>query len=331
MPVRTRSAGSSWEGSASPELPPLIVLAGATASGKTALSLGLAERLEGLEIVSADSRQVYRGMDIGTAKVSADEQRAVTHHCLDLVDADVPFTAADYRAAALEALEAIAARGGIACLVGGTGLYLRAVARGFPLDQGATDERVRADLEAALVDDGLDGLVERLRSEDPEAAASIDLRNPRRVVRALERFAVTGSGLPPRPAGYPGSVVWLGLQVQPEEHRRAVADRVVAQFDAGLLDEARHLLSRYPADTPAFSALGYHEAFDVLEGRTDLAGAIETDTTRTWAYARRQKSWFRSEAGLIPVEGGAGDVDRAMLALEPFLGALGDAEYAGRA
>jgi tRNA dimethylallyltransferase len=316
---------------ASPELPPLIVLAGATATGKTALSLGLADRIQGLEIVSADSRQVYKGMDIGTAKVTPGEREAVPHHCLDLVDPDVVFTAADYRRTALDALEAIASRGGMACLVGGTGLYLRTVARGFPLDRGAADDGVRADLEAALVDDGLDSLADRLRAGDPEAAASIDMRNPRRVVRALERLALTGSGLPPKPTGYPGSVAWLGIERQSDEHRRAVADRVVEQFDAGLLEEAERLRTRYPAESPAFSALGYREAFDVLDGLTDLATAIETDTSRTWAYARRQRSWFRGEPDIMPIEGGAGDLDRAMLALGPFLGALGGAEYAGGA
>src|SRR5690242_8842082 len=128
MPVRTRCRGRS-----TPDLPPLIVLAGATATGKTALSIALAQSIPGAEIVSADSRQVYRGMDIGTAKVTAAQRALVAHHGLDLADPDEPFTATDYQQGALAVLQAIAGRGGVALLVGGTGLYLRAVARGLPM------------------------------------------------------------------------------------------------------------------------------------------------------------------------------------------------------
>lgn len=316
---------------ASPDLPPLIVIAGATATGKTALSLALAKRIERLEIISADSRQVYRGMDIGTAKADAADRAVIPHHCLDLVDPDAPFSAADYQRAALAALGDIAYRGGIGCLVGGTGLYLRAIARGLPLDEDAADAETRVDLEASLADHGLDHLVARLRAEDPETADRMDLRNPRRVVRALERLAVTGSALPPEPVGYPAPVIWLGLQLPRHAHRAAIRERVIAQFDAGLLDEADRLRSRYSVESPAFSALGYREAFDVLDGRTDLAAAIDADAARTWAYARRQRTWFRSEPGIIPLEGGAGDLASAILAIEPFMRGIEHAEYAGYA
>src|SRR5262245_2977411 len=132
-------------------LPPLVVIAGATATGKTGLSLALAEAIPNAEILSADSRQVFRGMDIGTAKASAAQQARVPHHGLDLVDPDEPFTAADYRRAARAALEGIASRGGVCVMVGGTGLYLRAVARGFPLEEAGHDPQVRADLERRLL------------------------------------------------------------------------------------------------------------------------------------------------------------------------------------
>ncbi len=145
-------------------LPPLVVIAGATATGKTGLSLALAERIPGAEIVSADLRQVYRGMDIGTAKVTAAERARVSHYGLDLVDPDQPFTAADYQRCALDALGAIAQRGGVALLVGGTGLYLRAVARGVPLADTGRDAEVRATLERRLESDGLPALVDELRS-----------------------------------------------------------------------------------------------------------------------------------------------------------------------
>jgi tRNA dimethylallyltransferase len=162
-----------------------MVICGATATGKTGLSLELAARIPGAEIISADSRQVYRGMDIGTAKVSAAERALVPHHGLDLVDPDEPFTAADYQLVAVEALHQIAARGGVALLVGGTGLYLRAVARGMALEETGRDAGVRADLERRLAGEGLQVLVADLRRAAPGVAARTDLANPRRVVRAL--------------------------------------------------------------------------------------------------------------------------------------------------
>jgi tRNA dimethylallyltransferase len=311
------------------ELPPLVVVAGATATGKTALAIELASRLRGAEIVSADSRQVYRGLDIGTAKATPAERVAVPHHGLDLVDPDAPFTASDYRRAALGSLEGIAARRGLAFLVGGTGLYLRAVARGLPLDAGTTDAAVRSGLEDRLATEGLAALVAELEQRDPVAAASVDQRNPRRVIRALERAVLTGSGVPPRPLGYAGLVLWLGLVQEPIEHRQAIAARVDEQFAAGLLDEAEGLRRRYGEDLPAFSAMGYREAFDVLAGRRDLSSAKVADTHRTWVYARRQRTWFRSEPDIHWLAAGEGSVSRAWQALAPFLRSLGRDDYAG--
>jgi tRNA dimethylallyltransferase len=182
-------------------LPPLIVIGGATATGKTGLSLVLAQRIPGAEIVGADSRQVYRGMDIATAKVTAAERALVLHHGIDLVDPDEPFTAADYQRAAFDALAAIASRGGVALLVGGTGLYLRAVARGVPLTETGRDPELRAEIERRLAGEGLHALVAQLRSQAPGVAAQTDLANPRRVMRALERVSVSGDAPPPAPRG----------------------------------------------------------------------------------------------------------------------------------
>jgi len=278
-----------------PELPPLIVIAGATASGKTALALRLAEASPGAEIISADSRQIYRGMDIGTAKVSSTDRLRVPHHGLDLVNPDQPFSAADYRRAALDALTGIAARGGVAILVGGTGLYLRAVARGVALEETGHDPEARADLERQLVGEGLHVLVARLRSAAPTVAAQTDLANPRRVVRALERARVHGDRLPPPPRGYPARQVWIGLQVEPTIHAGWIADRARAQFATGLLDEADRLRAQYGPQPRAFSAFGYQEAFGVLDGTLTLEDAIQQDATRTNQFARRQRTWFRAE------------------------------------
>ena len=292
-------------------MPPLVVIAGATATGKTGLSLVLAEENPGAEIVSADSRQVYRGMDIGTAKVTAADRARIPHHGLDLVDPDEPFSAADYLQAATVALEGIAARGGTAILVGGTGLYLRAVARGFPLGATGRDPKLRAELEQRLLGEGgLHRLIADLRTAAPSVAARTDLANPRRVVRALERVAVSGDAPPPEPRGYPAPSVWIGLQVEPTVHRGWIADRARRQFESGLLDEAAELGKRYGSDLRALSAVGYREAFGVLDGSLTKEQAIERTVTRTRQLARRQRTWFRAEPDINWLDATGGLVER---------------------
>jgi tRNA dimethylallyltransferase len=282
-------------------LPPLLVLAGPTATGKTGLSISVAVALrdEGVhvEIVSADSRQVYRGLDIGTAKAPVAERRGIPHHGLDLVGPDEPFTVADFAAHARAALATIPA-GGLALLVGGTGLYLRAVARGIATEALPHDPAVRARIEADLSRDGLDALVERLRHLAPTRAASVDLRNPRRIVRALEIAELAGDVQPPAPLGYAGPVAWLGLDLDRATHRAWIAKRARGQFEAGLIEEARSLRERYDPALPAFSAIGYREAWSVLDGTATLEDAIAADAQRNVAFARRQRTWFRAERGI---------------------------------
>ena len=292
-------------------LPPLLVIAGATATGKTGLSVRVAEALLGdgigAEIISADSRQVYRGLDIGTAKATLDERRGIPHHGLDLVDPDQAFTVADFAEHARVALAGIAARGGVAILVGGTGLYLRAVARGLDTDALPSDPEVRAALEAELQAVGLGPLVERLRTVAPKRAAAIDTANPRRVVRALEVATIAG-GEPdiPVPRGYDGNVAWIGLHVHAPSHRSWIASRARVQFDAGLVDEARGLRERYDPALPAFSAIGYREAWAVLDGDLTRDQAIAEDARRNLAFAKRQRTWFRSEPGIEWLDATAG-------------------------
>jgi tRNA dimethylallyltransferase len=237
-------------------------------------------------------------MDIGTAKATAAERARVPHHGLDLVDPDEPFTAADFARHATGVLRAIAGRGRLAILVGGTGLYLRAVGRGLPLEATGRDPAIRAELEARLASGGLDALVAELRATAPTLAARTDLANPRRVVRALERARIAGDRPPPAPIGYPGPSAWLGLAPEPADHARAIDARAREQFDAGLAEEAAALRERYPDELRAFSAMGYHEAFALLDGAMDRETAIATDAARTRAYARRQRTWFRAEPGI---------------------------------
>ena len=282
--------------------PPLLVIAGATATGKTGLSIRVAQALiaDGIpaEIISADSRQVYRGLDIGTAKASAADRAGVPHHGIDLVEPDQPFTLADFASHARDALDGIAGRGGVAILVGGTGLYLRAVARGIDTAALPSDPYLRASLEDDLLRDGLEPLVARLGAAAPGRAARTDLRNPRRVVRALEIAELEGDRETPPPRGYDGPSHWIGLQLDHPTHREWIAARARAQFDAGLVDEARALRDRFDPTLPAFSAIGYREAWAVLDGAMTVDAAIAEDARRNVGFAKRQRTWFRSEPGI---------------------------------
>ncbi|HSL33881.1 MAG TPA: tRNA dimethylallyltransferase, partial [Candidatus Limnocylindrales bacterium] len=178
------------------------------------------------------------------------------------------------------------------------GLYLRAVARGIATEALPHDPDVRARLEADLERGGLAALVERLRHLAPTRAASVDLRNPRRVVRALEIAELAGDVVPPAPLGYAGPVAWLGLDLDRATHRAWVAKRARGQFEAGLIEEARSLRERYDPALPAFSAIGYREAWSVIDGTATLEAAIEEDARRNIAFAKRQRTWFRAEEGI---------------------------------
>ena len=234
--------------------PPLVVIAGATATGKTELAIRLAEALiaEGrpTTVISADSRQVYRGLDIGTAKVSDADQSRVPHAGLDLVDPPDRFTASAYIAYVEAILADLATQDGVAILVGGTGLYLRAVARGLPLGDLPNDAAVRARLEDDFARAGLEPMVARLRHVAPILAAETHMANPRRVIRALEIAELRGDGARPAPRGYGGAVAWLGLEVEPEVHAIWIADRAARQFADGLVAEAVHLRDRHDPTLP---------------------------------------------------------------------------------
>jgi tRNA dimethylallyltransferase len=300
------------------DAPPLVVVAGATATGKTGLGIRLADAYlrEGraVVVISADSRQVYRGLDIGTAKVTAADRARIPHAGLDLVDPPERFGLADFVGHAREVLAELAARDGVALLVGGTGLYLRSLARGIDLDALPDDPAVRARLEAELLSEGLEPLAERLRSDAPVLAAETDLANPRRVIRALEIAELRGDGPRPAPRGYDGRVAWLGLTADRTEHERRIAARARQQFDDGLVEEAVALRERYDPGLPAFSAIGYHEAWAVADGVRTLDDAVATDAKRNIAFAKRQRTWFRSEPDITWLD--ATDADPFETALD---------------
>jgi len=295
----------------------LIVLGGATATGKTSLAIRLAEALiadgRATEIISADSRQVYRGLDIGTAKATSSERRQVVHHGLDLVDPDEVFTVAAFNAHVGGALQSLEQRGGVAILTGGTGFYLRSVMQGLDTQRLPADPLVRAQVRTDLAADGLDRTFARLQAIAPTLAASIERSNPRRVERALEIALLQGdAALPPR-TSYRGPLLAIGLTVEPERHREWIARRAHEQFRAGLIEEARGLREGWDPGLPAFSAIGYREAWSVLDGAQTPGEAIAADIQRTIAFAKRQRTWFRSEPAFEWID--ATEVDPTAAAL----------------
>jgi tRNA dimethylallyltransferase len=277
--------------------PPLVVIVGPTAAGKTEISIQLAERLNG-EIVSADSRLFYRGMDIGTAKPTPEERRRVPHHLVDVADPSETWSLSVFQQAAAQAIAGIHARGKLPFLVGGTGQYIHAVAHGWVPPALGPQPRLRAVLEAQAGARGVDWLHERLKVLDPEAADKIDPRNIRRTVRALEVIFATGQRFSAQrgQGASPYRLLTIGLtRPRPELYARVDA-RIEAMFAAGLLDEVKRLLdSGCPPSLPALSAIGYRECVDVLRGRTTVEEAKAQMRRKTRVFVRRQANWFKTD------------------------------------
>ncbi|HEX2765191.1 MAG TPA: tRNA (adenosine(37)-N6)-dimethylallyltransferase MiaA [Candidatus Limnocylindria bacterium] len=279
--------------------PPILGIVGPTASGKTDLALALARRLP-VEILVADSRQVYRGMDIGTAKPDAAARQAVPHHLLDLADPDEPFTVADWVERARPLVDAVATRGRLPMLVGGTGLYVGALVDGHDYTTQGWDPELRATLTRRWEVEGLEPLAAELGQREPELAARTDLRNPRRVVRALERSLAGGEGASPRSAPHPGRVVLIGLQRSRDELYRRIDERARRLFAGGLLEEVAALLERgYGPELRPMTGHGYQEAARHLAGEWTLEEAIEVTARRTRQYAKRQLTWFRRDGRIM--------------------------------
>jgi tRNA dimethylallyltransferase len=304
-----------------------VVVGGPTATGKTGLAIGIAEWLMArgvpAEVVSADSRQVYRGLDIGTAKATAEERARVVHHGIDLVDPDRPYSVAEFRGHALGALAALGSRGGIGILAGGTGFWLRTVSMGIDTDALPSDAAVRRALETDLERDGVEALAARLVDLAPDRAARTDLRNPRRVIRALEVATLRGDAPLPAPVGYPAPVLGLQLVVEPGAHRLRIAARAHRQFEAGLVEEARALRERWDPALPCFSAIGYRESWAYLDGEITLEEAIALDARRNVAFARRQRTWFRREPTLEVVDATTDPTVAVLARVEHFLEGFG--------
>lgn len=292
-----------------PEAQPVLAICGPTASGKSEVAArvveALRERGTAVEIVCCDSMQVYRRMDIGTAKPAAAERAATPHHCVDLVEPWEAYSAADYQRDAREAIESITSRGAVALFVGGTGLYLRAALDDVDLGEGRPDPDRRARLEQA----GHSDLVDQLVRLDPERAARTDLANPRRVLRAVEIALDRGPGAGPDRGwtAREGRPVCLAVVTPAEraELYRRIDDRVERMLRAGWLDEVRDLLAdpRGMSRT-ASAAIGYAELAEVVRGDASLDDAVAAIRRRTRGYARRQFTWFCRESRAVHHRGG---------------------------
>ena len=281
--------------------PPLVVLLGPTAVGKTALSLGLCERF-GAEVIGADSRQIYQGMDIGTAKATATEQANAPHHLIDLCAPDAPFTLAHYQRLAYYTIDDIQGRGKLPLLVGGTALYIRAVVEGLRIPEVPPNPAVRAELEALLASAGREALFSRLQQLDPATAATIDRQNPRRLLRALEIVISTGQskvaleGAEPPPY----RILQIGLDRERSILYERINLRVEQMMAAGLIAETEQLLAKgYRPPLPAITSLGYREIIAYLAGELGLATAVEKIKTETHRYVRHQYTWFRKMTEIV--------------------------------
>jgi len=296
-------------------VPRVVTVVGPTAAGKSALSIALAHALGG-EVVNADSMQLYRGMDIGTAKLTAGEREGVPHHLLDVWAVTVPAAVAEYQTLARAAIDDILARGRVPMLVGGSGLYIRAVLEEFEFP--STDPDVRARLEAELAANGPAPLFERLQHWDAAAAANILPSNGRRIVRALEVIELTGKPFTatlPRPTPHYRSLQ-IGVDRDTEALDERIARRVDAMWAAGLVAEVRGLLPAGLRDgRTASRALGYQQALAQLDGELTEEDAKAATVQGTRRFVRRQRSWFKRDPAIHWLDGASDTLVADALAL----------------
>lgn len=283
------------------KLSKIIVILGPTASGKTDLGLALAKKYDG-EIISADSRQVYKKMDIGTAKMmgewASDRQMYVVdgipHHLIDIINPDTDFSLADFKKMAIEAINDILKRGKVPIVVGGTGLYIWALVDNLDIPEIQPDNKLRKELEIKPLAELVSVLIEK----DPESAQKIDLKNPRRVIRALEVVMTTGqSFFNQRTKSSPlFEALQIGLDVPKEELFKRINERVDRQIEAGLVEEVKQLVNDgYSWDLPSMSGIGYRQIGLYLRGEVTLPEAIELLKQDTRQYAKRQMTWFKRD------------------------------------
>ncbi len=277
----------------------LIVIVGPTAVGKTALSIKLAKKYEG-EVISGDSMQVYKGMDIGTAKVTDEEQEGIRHHLIDILHPKESFSVAEFQERCIPLISQINNTGHVPLLVGGTGLYVNAITKQYRFESLPTDERYREELEQLVSIIGNEQLHNRLKQVDPKAAQLIHPNNVRRVIRALEVTQATGTPfsehqMEEQKEESPYSLAFIGLTMERELLYERINKRVDIMMEQGLLEEARSLYDRGIRDCQSVQAIGYKELYDYFNGFLSLEDAVDMLKQNSRRYAKRQLTWFRNK------------------------------------
>jgi tRNA dimethylallyltransferase len=281
------------------EQPPVVILVGPTAVGKTSASIPLAQRLDA-EVISADSRQIYKHMSIGTAKPTPEEMQDVPHHLVDTLAPEEKYTAGQFARDAARIIEEIYVRGKQPLIVGGAGLYIKALTQGL-FDKKSTDKQVRRDLQRQAETGGIQGLYEEFRRVDPAYASEVHINDEKKIIRALEIYRVTGE--PPsrhfaqaEHAGLEHPCHILGLTMDRQRLYDKINRRVELMIEQGLIEEVKGLLSKgYTGDENALQTVGYQEIFAYLAGELSLEDAVNQIQTNTRHYAKRQMTWFRNQ------------------------------------
>ena len=274
----------------------ILAIVGPTASGKSRLGMKIAQSVGG-EIIGADSRQVYRHMDIGTAKPTLDDRQRFRHHLIDIIDPSDDYSVALYVRQARDAIANVLRRGRVPIVVGGTGQYVWALLEGWNVPEVSPNPLLREELQERLSRNGLAALVKDLEKTAPAAAKRVDLANPRRVIRALELALQSPDGEPEEPTRTPPpfQATVIGVEVDRARLYDRINVRVDAMFEAGWVGEVENLLDMgYGPDLPAMSSLGYREICESLQGEITLEDAVETIKTKTRRFARQQGAWFRT-------------------------------------
>ena len=305
--------------------PRVVAVGGPTASGKTALSVALARAFDG-EIINADSMQIYKNLDVGTAKPSAEERQGIPHYLLDFLSPETPYSVADFTAAADPLIQDITARGRLPLVVGGTGLYITSLLSGMAFAPEKTDPAIRARLQARADTEGGAALYAELQRIDPDYAAQVHPNNLPRVIRALELFEATGRRMSDqrreaRPAEAPYHALCLCLTCRDRAVLYSRIDRRVDEMvENGVLDEARQVYDHRDAYRTAAQAIGYKEFFPYFEGTANLTECTERLKQATRNYAKRQLTWFRHMDGVVWLDAGAPDaVQTAIRKTSEFL------------
>lgn len=266
----------------------IVAIVGTTASGKTSLSVHLATVFNG-EVISADSRQVYRGLDIGTEKITSEETRGIPHHLIDIADEAQTFTAADFKREAERAINEITNRGALPIVVGGTGFYVQTLLENTAIPEVPPNEELRQGLQNKTTD----ALYAELMKKDPARAATIDPNNPRRLIRALEIIVALGNVPPPKEIVSPYDVLYVGIEVSDDVVRKRIRSRLQEQLDRGLLEEVTNIVSKVPRERINEFGYEYRLAAEHLEGKLTLWEMQEKLEYELWHYAKRQRTWFK--------------------------------------